>query len=92
MKGSCRRRHIIDRPRNASRDFAKKMHRVPTDAEARMWKVLRDHRRLADFKFRCQVPFQSLILDFVCCERRLPLKSTAASMHRRGRMRQEMLP
>jgi very-short-patch-repair endonuclease len=46
------------------------MRREPTDAEARMWKLLRDHR-LANFKFRRQVSFQSFILDFVCFERRL---------------------
>jgi len=46
------------------RDFAKKMRREPTDAEARMWKLLRDHR-LANFKFHRQEPFQSFILDFV---------------------------
>jgi very-short-patch-repair endonuclease len=52
------------------RDFAKKVRREPTDAEARMWKLLRDHR-LADFKFRRQVPVQNFILDFVCFEQRL---------------------
>jgi very-short-patch-repair endonuclease len=46
------------------------MRREPTDAEAKMWRLLRD-RRLAQFKFRRQVPFQSFILDFVCFERRL---------------------
>jgi very-short-patch-repair endonuclease len=51
------------------RNFAKKMRREPTDAEAAMWRLLRD-RRLAHFKFRRQVPFQSFILDFVCFERR----------------------
>ena len=35
-----------------------------------MWRLLRN-RRLAQFKFRRQVPFQSYILDFVCFERRL---------------------
>jgi very-short-patch-repair endonuclease len=35
-----------------------------------MWRLLRD-RRLTDFKFRRQVPFQSFILDFVCFEQRL---------------------
>src|SRR5690242_3518814 len=55
------------------RDFAKKMRREPTDAEARIWKLLRDHR-LADFKFRRQVPFQNFILDFVCFERRLVIE------------------
>jgi very-short-patch-repair endonuclease len=55
------------------RDFAKKMRREPTDAEARMWKLLRDHR-LANFKFRRQAPFQNFILDFVCFERRLVIE------------------
>lgn len=52
------------------RNFAKKMRREPTDAEAAMWRLLRD-RRLLQFKFRRQVPFQSYILDFVCFEHRL---------------------
>jgi len=51
------------------RNFAKKMRREPTDAEAAMWRLLRD-RRLALFKFRRQVPFQAFILDFVCFEKR----------------------
>ena len=51
------------------RDFAKAMRREPTDAEAAMWRLLRN-RRLALFKFRRQVPFQSFILDFVCFQRR----------------------
>lgn len=49
------------------------MRRKPTDAEARRWKLLRDHR-LADYKFRRQVPFQSYILDFVCFEQRLVIE------------------
>jgi len=52
------------------RNFAKRMRREPTDAEAAMWRLLRD-RRLALFKFRRQVPFQSFILDFVCFEKRI---------------------
>src|SRR5579871_5095609 len=60
-----------DRPNPARiRRFAKQMRRSPTDAEAAMWRLLRD-RRLANFKFRRQVPFQSYILDFGCFERRL---------------------
>jgi very-short-patch-repair endonuclease len=51
------------------RNFAKEMRREPTDAEAKMWRLLRD-RQLTDFKFRRQVPFQSFILDFVCFEER----------------------
>ncbi|MET0676035.1 MAG: DUF559 domain-containing protein [Bradyrhizobium sp.] len=51
------------------RGFAKKMRHEPTDAELAMWRLLRD-RRLARFKFRRQVPFQTFILDFVCFEKR----------------------
>ncbi len=52
------------------RNFAKRVRRAPTDAEAAMWRLLR-HRQLAHFKFRRQVPFQNYILDFVCFEERL---------------------
>ncbi len=55
------------------RDFARKMRREPTDAEAAMWRLLRD-RRLAPFKFRRQVPFRNFILDFVCLERRIVIE------------------
>jgi very-short-patch-repair endonuclease len=51
------------------RNFAKKMRREPANAEAAMWRLLRD-RRLALFKFRRQVPFQNFILDFVCFDTR----------------------
>jgi very-short-patch-repair endonuclease len=69
VRGSCRRRHAIEQSRKRIRDFAKAMRREPTDAEAAMWRLLRN-RRLALFKFRRQVPFQSFILDFVCFQRR----------------------
>ena len=49
------------------------MRREPTEAEAKMWRLLRD-RRLAVYKFRRQVPFQNFILDFVCFEQRLILE------------------
>jgi len=55
------------------RNFAKAMRRAPTDAEAAMWHLLRD-RRLSQFKFRRQVPFQNYILDFVCFEQRLVIE------------------
>ena len=55
------------------RNFAKKMRHEPTDAEAAMWRLLRD-RRLELFKFRRQVPFQSYILDFVCFEKRFVIE------------------
>jgi very-short-patch-repair endonuclease len=46
------------------------MRRDAIDAEAAMWRLLRD-RRFSRVKFRRQVPFQNYILDFVCFERRL---------------------
>jgi very-short-patch-repair endonuclease len=49
------------------------MRSTPTDAEAAMWRLLRD-RRLDQFKFRRQVPFQNYILDFVCFEHRLVIE------------------
>ncbi|MBR0757156.1 endonuclease domain-containing protein [Bradyrhizobium jicamae] len=55
------------------RGFAKKMRREPTDAESKMWLLLRD-RRLSHLKFRRQVPFQSYILDFACFEKRLVIE------------------
>jgi very-short-patch-repair endonuclease len=60
-------------PLNRLRNFAKQMRRAPTDAEAMMWRLLRN-RRFAQFKFRRQVPFQNFILDFVCFERRLVIE------------------
>ncbi|SFJ71582.1 endonuclease domain-containing protein [Bradyrhizobium sp. cf659] len=55
------------------REFAKNMRREPTDAEAAMWRLLRE-RRLSTYKFRRQVPFKNYILDFVCFEKRLVIE------------------
>ena len=38
---------------------------MPTDAESRLWLLLRN-RRFAAYKFRRQVPIGSYIADFVC--------------------------
>ncbi|RUT31435.1 endonuclease domain-containing protein [Arsenicitalea aurantiaca] len=46
------------------------MRSNPTEAEAIMWRVLRD-RRLAGYKFRRQVPIGPFIADFVCYQARL---------------------
>jgi very-short-patch-repair endonuclease len=40
---------------------------MPTDAEAKLWHLLRD-RRMAGFKFRRQHPLGRYILDFYCHE------------------------
>jgi very-short-patch-repair endonuclease len=46
------------------------LRRVSTDAEASIWRLLRD-RNFVGYKFRRQVPFKNYILDFVCFERRV---------------------
>ena len=46
------------------------MRHISTDAERKLWFLLRD-RRLDGIKFRRQVPFKNYILDFVCFERKL---------------------
>src|SRR5438874_1632896 len=45
--------------------FARDMRRAPTQAEQRLWSLLRD-RRLGGFKFRRQHPVGGYILDFFC--------------------------
>ena len=44
---------------------AKAMRRTPTDAERRLWTVLRG-TRLGQHKFHRQVPIGSYIVDFLC--------------------------
>ena len=50
--------------------FARSMRHDQTNAEARLWQLLRN-RRLAGFKFRRQVPIGGYIVDFYCHEARL---------------------
>jgi very-short-patch-repair endonuclease len=49
---------------------ARTMRNRPTDAERRLWAMLRD-LRFRPFKFRRQVPIGAFIADFVCYETRL---------------------
>jgi len=49
---------------------AKAMRHLPTDAEKKLWRLLRS-RQLDAFKFRRQVPIGSYIVDFVCHEKRV---------------------
>ena len=44
-----------------------------TDAERRLWAALRN-RRLADLKFRRQVPLGRYVLDFYCEDARLAVE------------------
>ncbi len=52
------------------RALARTMRRAPTDAELRLWRLLRD-RRLSGLKFRRQVPVGPYIVDFLCVGARL---------------------
>jgi very-short-patch-repair endonuclease len=47
------------------RGRARAMRHAPTDAELRLWRLLRD-RRLDGLKFRRQVPVGPYIVDFLC--------------------------
>lgn len=53
-----------------SHQLERRLRREKTDAEARMWRCLRD-RRLAGLKFRRQHRIGIYIVDFVCVEMRL---------------------
>ena len=55
------------------RKHARALRRIATDAERKLWFLLRD-RRLDGIKFRRQVPFKNHILDFVCFERKVVLE------------------
>jgi very-short-patch-repair endonuclease len=46
------------------------MRSQQTDAEHRLWQIVRAHR-FAGYKFRRQVPLDFYIADFVCFARRL---------------------
>jgi very-short-patch-repair endonuclease len=46
------------------------MRGMPTDAELRLWRLLRD-RRLNGVKFRRQVPLGPYIVDFLCVKAKL---------------------
>ena len=62
------------RPAKAiTRKNAKRLRRDATDAENKMWQLLRG-RRLAQFKFRRQTPVEGYVLDFVCFERKLAIE------------------
>src|SRR6184192_369409 len=52
VRGQPGRHHTRTAP---ARDFARHLRKKSTDAERRLWRLLRD-RRFAEFKFRRQYP------------------------------------
>jgi very-short-patch-repair endonuclease len=67
MGGEGRVRGQISEER---KPYARNLRRAQTDAERKLWLLLRD-RRLAGFKFRRQHPIGSFIVDFCCTEARV---------------------
>jgi very-short-patch-repair endonuclease len=53
---------------------AKAMRKAPTDAERKLWTILRA-KRLGAFKFKRQVPLDPYIADFVCLQHRLIIEA-----------------
>jgi len=71
-EGKLSRSDSRERGRRISklRGRAKEMRSHATDAEHRLWHILRAHR-FAGYKFRRQVPIDFYIADFICFARRL---------------------
>ena len=71
-EGKLSRSDSRERGRRISglRGRAKEMRSEQTDAERRLWQIVRAHR-FAGYKFRRQVPIDFYIADFVCFARRL---------------------
>src|SRR5436190_1966667 len=53
--------------------FARALRNGQTDAETRLWTILRS-RRLSGWKFRRQHPIPPYVLDFYCDEARLAIE------------------
>ena len=54
----------------ANKALAKVLRKNQTDAERKLWAILRN-RQFDNIKFRRQHPFGTYILDFVCLEKKL---------------------
>ena len=52
------------------RDKARKLRTNQTDAEAKIWRLVRA-KQIEGLKFRRQHPIQQYIVDFICPERKL---------------------
>jgi very-short-patch-repair endonuclease len=52
---------------------ARRLRKIPTDAEKRLWPHLRN-RQVANLKFRRQHPLGDRIVDFFCAEAKLAIE------------------
>jgi very-short-patch-repair endonuclease len=57
-------------PLDGAHEQARFLRRNMTEAEKRVWQILRS-RQMGEYRFRRQVPFGRYIADFVCHEARL---------------------
>lgn len=57
-----------------NKTLARHLRRQPTDAEKRLWYVLRTLRGQG-FKFRRQHPIDPYVVDFACIEKRLIIEA-----------------
>jgi very-short-patch-repair endonuclease len=57
-----------------NRSFARRLRANGTDAERKLWSILRAHR-LEGLKFRRQQPIDGYVVDFVCFEARLVIEA-----------------
>ena len=60
--------------------YAKAMRHIPTDAEKKLWRLLRS-RQLESHKFRRQVPIGKFIADFVCLEKKKIIVEVDGGQH-----------
>ena len=63
-----------ERAKRDLRPLAKRMRREPTDAERKLWSILRA-KRLAGWKFKRQEQIDHFIVDFVCFRARLIIEA-----------------
>jgi very-short-patch-repair endonuclease len=60
--------------RESSLSFARRLRANSTDAERKLWSILRAHR-LEGYKFKRQQPIDGYTVDFVCFEARLVIEA-----------------
>jgi very-short-patch-repair endonuclease len=72
MRAALARRYAM--PDNRQKGRSRALRRNMTDAEMRLWKLLRD-RRLMGAKFRRQVPVGPYIVNFYCHDSRLVVEA-----------------
>ena len=66
------------------RERARKLRKPLTDAELRLWRLLRN-RNLKQFKFRRQHPLGPYVADFVCLEQRLVIELDGSQHQQQSR-------